>query len=100
MRLTFTLPAEQDLEAISDYIGTDNPRKAISFVQELRAQCRRIAQNPLGYQPRPEIAANLRSCAYGRYVIFFEITSEDITIVRVLHGARDLPAVFKGGDMH
>ena len=87
------------MEAIGDYIGADNPKRAVSFVQELREQCRRIAQNPLGYQPRPELAANLRSYAYGHYVIFFEVTSEEVAIVRVLHGARDLPAVFRD-DVH
>jgi toxin ParE1/3/4 len=87
------------MEAIGDYIGADNPQRAVSFVQELHEQCRRIAQNPLGYQPRPELAANLRSYAYGRYVIFFEVTSEEVAIIRVLHGARDLPAVFRD-DVH
>ena len=99
MRLAFTPSAEQDLEAIGDYIGADNPQRAISFMQELCEQCQRIARNPLGYQPRPELAAGLRSCAYGHYVIFFEVAAQEVAIVRVLHGARDLPAVFKG-NMH
>jgi len=95
MRLAFTPLAEQDLEAIGDYIGADNPARAVTFVQELRSQCQRIAQNPLGYPPRPELAAGLRSCAYGHYVIFFEAAPQEVAIVRVLHGARDLPAVLK-----
>ncbi|MEZ5606824.1 MAG: type II toxin-antitoxin system RelE/ParE family toxin [Burkholderiaceae bacterium] len=38
MRLAFTPLAEQDLEAISDYIAVDNPVRALSFVRDLRAQ--------------------------------------------------------------
>jgi toxin ParE1/3/4 len=91
--LVFTPRAEQDLEAIGDYIAADNPKRAISFVRELHQQCQRIAQNPSGYRLRPELAEGLRSCAYGHYVIFFEADPENITIVRILHGARDLPAV-------
>ena len=90
MRLTFTPLAEQDLETIGDYIGADSPARAISFVEELREQCQRIARNPLGYRARPELAAGLRSCAYGHYVIFFEVAAQEVAIARVLHGARDI----------
>ena len=38
MRLNFTPMAEQDLEAIADYIAADNPGRALSFVRELRTQ--------------------------------------------------------------
>ncbi|MCL2830683.1 MAG: type II toxin-antitoxin system RelE/ParE family toxin [Betaproteobacteria bacterium] len=92
MRLVFTLRAEEDLEAIGDYIAIENPKRAFDFIRELRKQCQRIAQNPLAYRLRSELAEDLRSCAYGHYVIFFEAGSKEIAIVRVLHGARDLPA--------
>lgn len=93
MRLTFTPLAEQDLESIADYIATDSPARALSFVRELRAQSRRIALNPSGYRLRPELGEHIRSCAHGRYVIFFEATETDVLVVRILHGARDLPTV-------
>lgn len=94
MRLSFTALAEQDLEAIADYIATDNPVRALSFLRELRAQCQRIALNPLGYRLRSELGDNIRSCAHGHHVIFFESDSDAVVIVRILHGARDIPAVF------
>ena len=72
MRIDFSPLAEQDLEAIADYIAADNPRRALSFVQEIRAQCQRIARNPPGYRLRPELGDGIRSCAHGHYVIFFE----------------------------
>lgn len=95
MRLAFTPLAEQDLEAIADYIAADNPVRALSFVRELRAQCQRITLNPPGYRLRPELGDGIRSCAHGHYVIFFEATTEDVLVVRILHGARDLPTVFE-----
>ena len=94
MRLAFTPLAEQDLEAIADYIAADNPARALSFVRELRAQCQRITLNPPGYRLRPELGDGIRSCAHGHYVIFFESDPDAVLIVRILHGARDLPAVF------
>lgn len=93
MRLAFTPLAEQDLEAIADYVAADNPARALSFARELRAQCQRIALNPRGYRLRPELGDGIRSCAHGRYVIFFESDPDAVLIVRILHGARDLPAV-------
>lgn len=98
MRLAFTPLAEQDLEAIADYIAIDNPVRALSFVRELRAQCQRITLSPLGYRLRHELGKGIRSCAHGHYVIFFESDSDTVLIVRILHGTRDIPAVF-GADV-
>lgn len=93
MRLVIKPLAEQDLEVIGDYIARDNPAQAVAFVGELREKCRRIADNPLGYRERPELARGLRSCAHGNYVIFFDALPDAVEVVRVLHGARDLPAM-------
>lgn len=98
MRLTLTPLAEQDLEAIGDYIAADNPNRAVSFIRELRDQCQRISANPLGYRLRSELGEDVRSCAHHNYVIFFAVTVEDVTIVRVLHGARDFPSIFASDD--
>jgi toxin ParE1/3/4 len=38
-RLVFSPRAEADLEEIGDYIARDNPARAISFLDELRAHC-------------------------------------------------------------
>jgi toxin ParE1/3/4 len=94
MRLFVTPLAEQDLEEIGDYIAQDNPTRAVSFIMELHAQCSKICINPEGYLRRPELSDDLRSCAHGNYVIFFESTSDLVTIIRVLHGARDIPGEF------
>ena len=94
MRLVFLPQAEMDLEAIGDYIARDNPRRAISFVRELRGQCGKITEAPKAYRPRPELGKGLRSCAYGNYVVFFFEELGLVRIVRVLHGAMDIEAQF------
>jgi toxin ParE1/3/4 len=95
MQLLITPLAAFDLEEIGDNIAQDNPVRAGSFVAELCAYCETICLNPAGYQRRPELSDDLRSCANGNYVIFFESTTEQVTIVRILHGARDVPEVLK-----
>ncbi|UEO01368.1 type II toxin-antitoxin system RelE/ParE family toxin [Acidiferrobacter thiooxydans] len=46
-----------------------------------------MTANPPGYRLRPELGDDIRSCAHGHYVIFFVATREDVTIIRILHGA-------------
>lgn len=94
MRLLITPLAAHDLEEIGDYIARDNPSRAARFIAELRVQCEKICLNPAGYRRRAELSDGLRSCAHGNYVIFFESTADQVTVVRVLHGARDLPQTF------
>lgn len=85
--------AEQDIESIGDYIAQDNPHRAITFVAELRSQCAKIASTPEAFRIRPELGDNIRSCAYGNYVIFFQ-DGQTVCIVRVMHGAMDIEARF------
>ena len=93
MRLLITPLAACDLEEIGDYIAQDNPIRAVTFVAELRAHCEKICLNHSGYRRRPELSDDFRSCAHGNYMIFFEFTTEQVTIVRILHSARDISEV-------
>jgi toxin ParE1/3/4 len=85
--------AEADLENIGDHIAQDNPRRALSYVVELRAQCQKIAQAPLIYRARGELRDGLRSCAHGNHVIFFSADESSVLIVRILNGAQDVQAL-------
>lgn len=49
--------------------------------------------NPLVGRARPKLAAALRSFPEGRYVLFYRPAPNGIELVRVLHSARDLPAL-------
>lgn len=94
MRVVFLPNAVTDLEGIGDYIARDNPRRARSFVTDLRRQCAMIGTNPMGYRARSELADGIRSCTYGNYVIFFKVELETLLIVRILHGAMDIDSRF------
>jgi len=47
---------------------------------------------------RLTLSDDIRSCAHGNYVIFFAAAPEEVIIIRVLHGARDIPAILAPGD--
>ncbi|HIE6127822.1 TPA: type II toxin-antitoxin system RelE/ParE family toxin [Proteus mirabilis] len=94
MKLGISPLAEQDLESIGDWIAKDNPIRALSFIEELYQKCLLIAESPTFYAERPEILPGLRSCTYGRYLLFFRVLEAEVRIERILHGSRDIPAHF------
>jgi plasmid stabilization system protein ParE len=55
MRVELSPFIKGDLEAIADWIAEDNPRRAVTFIREIREEFRKIGQGPLHYQLRPEI---------------------------------------------
>jgi len=91
--VTFSPKSRQDLLDIGDYIAKDSRANARRFVAKLIEQCQRIGRAPLGYAGREDLAPGLRMAALGRYVIFFRVLDGTVRIERVLHGARNLPAV-------
>lgn len=93
-RLTFSPAARADLLAIAGYIVEDNPERALSFVAELEEKAAEAAERPGSFPARDEVAPGLRSVTHGRYLLFFRDLAEEVRIVRVLHGARDLPRLF------
>jgi toxin ParE1/3/4 len=93
-RLQFAALARDDLLDIARFIARDNPKRARSFVAELREQCLLLAQNPGMGVAKPEYADGLRMFPHGRYLIFFSTISQGVLIERVLHSARHLAAQF------
>ena len=63
MQLEFSRFVESDLDAIADYIAQDNPHRAITFIQEIRARFHAIRHRPLPYQLRPDIGKEARMAA-------------------------------------
>ena len=95
--VSFSPKSRQDLLDIGDYIAKDSLAKARSFVAKLMDQCQRIGTAPLAYPGREDLAPGLRMAPMGRYAVFFRVLGDMVRIERVLHGARDLPAIFGQG---
>jgi toxin ParE1/3/4 len=41
-------------------------------------------------RPRPEIGTGARSVTIGRYLVLYRVSSDNVDIVRVIHGAREI----------
>jgi toxin ParE1/3/4 len=98
MAVTFSPAAARDVEEIGDYIYAENPAAARRLVIALRARCDRIANAPRGGAPRFSLSPGLRSVAFQHYVIFYLAEGNEVRIERILHGARDIDALFEGDD--
>ncbi len=92
----FTPQAKQDLLDIWDYIADDSVRSADRVLDTLTATAERLAATPLAGRARPELARNLRSYPQGNHVLFYRPADWGVEIIRILHGARDLPELFEG----
>ena len=93
-RLVILPAARADLIEIGDYIALDDPGRAASFVAEIEARMRAAAERPMSFPARDELHEGLRMARHGRYLIFFVEQGDEVQVVRVLHGARDLPRAF------
>jgi toxin ParE1/3/4 len=97
-RLVIAPEARQDLQAIRDYIAKDDRKAAQRFVTRLRDMARMLAGAPAIGRERPELGPDIRSFVVDRYVLFYRplTGAVGVELVRVLHGARDVDAVFSG----
>jgi len=84
-----------DLAEIWSYIAADNVSAADAIVDLIGDKVQALSRQPGMGRARPELADELRSLPAGRYVIFYLPLSNGVDIVRILHGARDIEAIFQ-----
>jgi toxin ParE1/3/4 len=83
--------AEEDLIDIWSYIAQDNPQAADDLLDEIDTKASKLASSPYLGAARPDIAPELRHSLVGRYLILYRVITDGIQVVRVVHGARNLP---------
>lgn len=90
MRVVFTLRAERDLEESADFIAQDSPRRAASFVSELRGKALGLADAPRAFPLVPRFdASGVRRRVHGRFLILYRIDADTVVILNIVHGAQD-----------
>ena len=91
-RLVFRPLARQDLVDLCDFIATDaGAAIALGYVDRIEAACLALTRFPERGTRRDEIRPGLRSIGFERRAtILFEVRPEEILIVRIAYGGRDL----------
>jgi toxin ParE1/3/4 len=93
-RVLRTRRARQDLIDIWRHIGNDDPAAADRLLDRIDARCALLADHPQLGPERTDIRPGLHYLVVERYLILYRTIAEGIEIVRVVHGARDLPNLF------
>lgn len=94
-QLAFTAQALKDFQEIHDYIAKDNAERALDFIGRLEQRCFELCEIPGIGRKRDDLAVGMRSSAVGDHLIFYRVEGEQLEILHVLHGRRDLPKVFE-----
>jgi toxin ParE1/3/4 len=93
-----TSQAEEDLLSIWEYIADDSRKNANAVLKTIDERCALLAQHPQLGSARYDLAEDLRYTPVGSYLILYRRLANGVEIVRVLHGARNLEAIFHGDE--
>ncbi len=84
-----TLRSINDLEAIADFVGKQDPAAAMKLLELLFQKFDVLAEFPRIGQSVPAFGENVRIFSAKKYVIYYRVYGEQVQISRVVHGSRD-----------
>ena len=94
--------ADRDLADLAEYIAADNLDAAINFLLAARRSMEFLTTSPhAGALYELASGRRLRGVrkwsvkGYRNYLIFYRVGTESIEILRVVHGARDIPTLLQ-----
>lgn len=97
MSYLLTETATADLDEILLYIADrDGLDRALHVHQQFEAAFAALDATPMMGTVRPDLTGDQQRWWFGvfNYTIIYQPVDNDVVILRVLHGARDLAAVF------
>jgi toxin ParE1/3/4 len=87
----FTQSAQTDLLEAWLFIAEENLSGADRLLEQIEREAHTLLLQPLMSRARPELAIDVRSWPTSTpYVLFYSVDEECITVLRVLHHARDI----------
>jgi len=86
-----TQSAQTDLLEAWTYIAEENMDAADGVLDAIEREALLLATQPMMGRTRQELAAEIRSWPTSTpYILFYALDPDGITIIRVLHHARDI----------
>ena len=83
-------PAKSDLRAIHDFIASDSKYYAKKVIQDIMDRTNILEEYPRIGRKTPEIDdENIREILAYSYRILYEIKSEKVYVIGIIHGRRD-----------
>ena len=89
--------AKSDLKQIGRHIAKESQSRniAFAFLDRIGTTCQTYATQPEAGELCPDLGENIRRFTVGNYVVFYSPLSDGITVLRILHGNRDIPSVWR-----
>jgi addiction module RelE/StbE family toxin len=97
-KIKWTEKASSNLQAIHDYIARDSKTYATRFIKSLIRATTKLEIMPRCGRIVPELESyGFREVIYQNYRIVYRIAegSEDVEILAVVHGAREIKTAFR-----
>ena len=89
--------AQRNLDEIEAYILEQSGEgRAAAVMTRLQKTMHNLAAMPGMGRRKPYVDRNTRSFPVLSWTIFYTLREDGITVVRILHGHRDLPSAFRG----
>ena len=91
MKVHWTDTAQRHLDAIYHFIAQDSPVYAKRMVDRLTRRSVQIGEFPFSGRSVPEYEVEqIREVIEGSYRIIYYVKTDQIDVLAVLHGARDI----------
>jgi plasmid stabilization system protein ParE len=92
-RVQLSALAKQDVrDILTDLSERAGPAVARRYGADFKRIYRSLSQFPAGGSPRRSLGSEVRIKIVYPYVAFYESAADSVTILRVLHGHRDITA--------
>ena len=92
MKIVWTEPAITDIDAIRTYIARDAETYANAVILDIFEATDRLERFPESGRVVTELSdPNTREIIVGNYRVIYDINSDIVRILTVLHGARQFP---------
>lgn len=95
--------ADSDVDAAADYIAQHSLGAALKFYDAVDLTYRQLRDHPKRWRlyeighPRLTDLRKRSVETFRSYLVFYRIDGAVVEIIRVLHGARDLPSILDNG---
>jgi len=90
----WSIPARNDLKQIYDYIAKDSRYYATNVVENVVSRAENLDEFPEIGRVVPEIGdKNVRELIIYSYRLIYELVSNDVQILAIIHGKRDFSSL-------
>ena len=91
MQVRWTTAAADDLQAIADYLFEKTPENAARLIREICSAASGLKSFPNRGRPGKKQGTRELVMPSLPYIIVYQVTSDILHVVRILHGAQEWP---------